>query len=712
MKKITTPFLLSAGLLLSTLNINAQAPSVQWQNTLGSTSYEFLNTIDQTSDGGYIMGGYTDSNIGGDKSENSWGADDYWIVKMDNAGNIVWENTVGGGNYDKLYAVEETPDGGYIVGGQSLSGGGWGDKSESNKGGYDYWIVKLDEDGVVEWDRSYGGLGNDQLYNVQPTSDGGYIIAGTSDSGISGDKTENRVGNSDYWVIKTDASGNIIWQNDIGGLMFDNVYSAYETADGGYILGGTSTSGISGDKTAGNYGVVDYWIVKLNSAGTVVWDKTIGGTLNDYLYAVIPTADGGSIACGMSESGLTGNKTDNTNGLYDYWVVKLDNSGNITWQNSIGGTGNDYAFVNAIDQTSDGGYAIAGYSQSLISGDKTEANTGSWDYWILKINSTGSILWQTVLGGVSGDYANAISATTDGGFIVGGFSYSSAGGDKDEDAIGDADFWIIRLAGDCVPAEEICNDIDDDCDGIIDDNNLDIDITVYSGTTFCQGGSVTMEAFHNGTSLQWKKNGANIPGATSALYTANKAGVYTCVTTGSCSTEESIGTTVTVNKNPKAVITAGGPTTFCAGGSVTLSVTPVAGGMYQWFQGPSAIAGETGLNYVATTSGNFKCRVTKAATGCVKMSTPIPVSVTCKEGEFVENNIQIYPNPASTVVTISTLNNNEKTIHLIDALGSVIATQITTENVLQMNIEQLPAGVYFVQIVENGIITSNNFIKQ
>ena len=712
MKKITTPFLLSAGLLLSTLNINAQAPSVQWQNTLGSTSYEFLNTIDQTSDGGYIMGGYTDSNIGGDKSENSWGADDYWIVKMDNAGNIVWENTVGGGNYDKLYAVEETPDGGYIVGGQSLSGGGWGDKSESNKGGYDYWIVKLDEDGVVEWDRSYGGLGNDQLYNVQPTSDGGYIIAGTSDSGISGDKTENRVGNSDYWVIKTDASGNIIWQNDIGGLMFDNVYSAYETADGGYILGGTSTSGISGDKTAGNYGVVDYWIVKLNSAGTVVWDKTIGGTLNDYLYAVIPTADGGSIACGMSESGLTGNKTDNTNGLYDYWVVKLDNSGNITWQNSIGGTGNDYAFVNAIDQTSDGGYAIAGYSQSLISGDKTEANTGSWDYWILKINSTGSILWQTVLGGVSGDYANAISATTDGGFIVGGFSYSSAGGDKDENAIGDADFWIIRLAGDCVPAEEICNDIDDDCDGIIDDNNLDIDITVYSGTTFCQGGSVTMEAFHNGTSLQWKKNGANIPGANSALYTANKAGVYTCVTTGSCSTEESIGTTVTVNKNPKAVITAGGPTTFCAGGSVTLSVTPVAGGMYQWFQGPSAIAGETGLNYVATTSGNFKCRVTKAATGCVKMSTPIPVSVTCKEGEFVENNMQVYPNPASTVITISTQNNNEKTIHLIDALGSVIATQITTENVLKMNIEQLPAGVYFVQIVENGIITSNNFIKQ
>ena len=712
MEKITTPFLLSAGLLLSTLNINAQAPSVQWQNTLGSTSYEFLNTIDQTSDGGYIMGGYTDSNIGGDKSENSWGVEDYWIVKMDNAGNIVWENTVGGGNYDKLYAVEETPDGGYIVGGQSLSGGGWGDKSESNKGGYDYWIVKLDEDGVVEWDRSYGGLGNDQLYNVQPTSDGGYIIAGTSDSGISGDKTENRVGNSDYWVIKTDASGNIIWQNDIGGLMFDNVYSAYETADGGYILGGTSTSGISGDKTAGNYGVVDYWIVKLNNAGTVIWDKTIGGTLNDYLYAVIPTADGGSIACGMSESGLTGNKTDNTNGLYDYWVVKLDNSGNITWQNSIGGTGNDYAFVNAIDQTSDGGYAIAGYSQSLISGDKTEANTGSWDYWILKINSTGSILWQTVLGGVSGDYANAISATTDGGFIVGGFSYSSAGGDKDEDALGDADFWIIRLAGDCVPAEEICNDIDDDCDGIIDDNNLDIDITVYSGTTFCQGGSVTMEAFHNGTSLQWKKNGANITGATSALYTANKAGVYTCVTTGLCSTEESIGTTVTVNKNPKAVITAGGPTTFCAGGSVTLSVTPVAGGMYQWFQGASAIAGETGLNYVATTSGNFKCRVTKAATGCVKMSTPIPVSVTCKEGEFVENNMQVYPNPASTVITISTQNNNEKTIHLIDALGSVIATQITTENVLQMNIEQLPAGVYFVQIVENGIITSNNFIKQ
>ncbi|HNV99063.1 MAG TPA: hypothetical protein PKL06_06835, partial [Chitinophagales bacterium] len=117
----------------------AQAPNIQWQNTVGGSSYEFLNAIAYTSDGGVIAGGYSESNISGDKTEDNLGGDDYWIVKFNNSGAIEWENTIGGGNYDRLYSVEETPDGGFIIGGQSLSGGGWGDKSESNMGGYDYW---------------------------------------------------------------------------------------------------------------------------------------------------------------------------------------------------------------------------------------------------------------------------------------------------------------------------------------------------------------------------------------------------------------------------------------------------------------------------------------------------------------------------------------------------------------------------------------------
>ena len=577
---LLTPFFF----LLFPFSSFAQAPAIQWQNTIGGTGYDFLNSIDQTSDGGYIMGGYSDSNIGGDKSENNIGGDDYWIVKLNAAGNIEWENTVGGGNFDRFYSVEETPDGGYILGGQSMSGGGVGDKSESSMGGYDYWVVKLNSDGSVAWDNAYGGIGNDQLYNAQPTSDGGFILAGSSDTGIGGDKTDNKVGNTDFWIIKLDSAGNIIWQNDLGGIMFDIAYSAYETADGGYIVGGTSTSGISGDKTQANFGFVDFWVVKLNAAGVYQWDKTFGGTSSEYLYSAIPTADGGSILVGMADGGISGNKTEATNGLYDFWIIKLDNLGNITWQNSIGGSGQDYVFVNPVAQTADNGYIVAGYSQSAISGDKTEANTGSWDYWILKLTSGGSITWQTVLGGSGGDYPNAINTTADGGYIVGGYSYSGATGEKTEDNIGDADYWVMKLEGTgCVPFTEICNGIDDDCDAIIDEDITEtISISAAGPTTFCQGGNVLLTAVHSGETVQWKKNGVNIPGATSETYFAMTKATFTCVTTSDCGTATSSGIIVNVNKSPVATIIAGGATTFCAGGSVVLTANAGGGLSYQW----------------------------------------------------------------------------------------------------------------------------------
>jgi len=699
----------------------AQAPAIEWQNTIGGTGYDFLISIDQTSDGGYIMGGYSDSNIGGDKSENNIGGDDYWIVKLNAAGNIEWENTVGGGNFDRFYSVEETPDGGYILGGQSLSGGGVGDKSESNMGGYDYWVVKLNSDGSVAWDNAYGGIGNDQLYNAQPTSDGGYILAGSSDTGLGGDKTDNKIGNTDFWIIKLDAAGNILWQNAVGGLMFDIAYSAYETADGDYIVAGTSTSGISGDKTQANYGFVDYWVVKLDASGVVVWDKTFGGTSSEYLYSAIPTLDGGSILVGMADGGITGNKTEATNGLFDYWIIKLDALGNISWQNSIGGSGQDYVFVNPVAQTVDNGYIVAGYSQSVISGDKTEANTGSWDYWILKLTSTGSITWQTVLGGLGGDYVHAINTTADGGYIVGGFSYSGITGEKTEANIGDADYWVMKLEGTgCVPFTEICNGIDDDCNAIVDEGITEtISISAGGATTFCQGGNVLLTATHSGTSLQWKKNGTNIAGATSSTYSANKTGNYTCETTSTCDSELSNSISVTVNKNPPATISAGGATTFCAGGSVVLSANTGAGLSYQWYKGASVIAGAISINYTATTAGNYKCRVTKTATGCFKNSSVISVSVPCREGEELMNlNLfSIYPNPATKTFTISAKLNSEihySTIEIYNNIGQLVYSKQISSSYGDINevikINNLTTGIYLVKLINNDIEFEENLL--
>ncbi|MBC8046024.1 MAG: T9SS type A sorting domain-containing protein, partial [Fimbriimonadaceae bacterium] len=704
--------------IFSSVNIFAQAPDIEWQNTIGSNNYDFLNAIGQTSDGGYIMGGYSIGAISGDKTEGEIGVDDYWIVKINAAGTVEWENTIGGYNYDKFYSIEETPDGGYIIGGHSLSGGG-ADKSEGNMFGYDYWVVKVSAIGVVEWDNTIGGTGNDMLYNVQPTSDGGYILAGNTDSGISGDKTEARVGNTDYWVIKLDEDGNIVWQNDIGGVMFDYLFSAYETADGGYILGGYSTSGISGDKTEANIGFNDYWIVKLDEDGLVEWDNTIGGTGTEYLYSLIPTADGGYIAAGISDSGISGDKTEASSGN-DYWIVKLDEDGNITWQNTIGGSGSDLLFVNPVDQTADGGYILGGYSQSGISGDKTEANTGSWDNWILKLDDTGNITWQTVLGGSSGDYANAVEETADGGYIIGGFSYSGISGEKTEANIGDADYWVIKLEGTgCFPFTETCNGLDDDCDFAVDEDITEtISISAAGATTFCQTGSVVLNATHTGTSLQWKKNGVNIPGATSSSYTATTKGNYTCETSSSCNTALSSAIFVNVIKNPAAAITAGGPTSFCTGGAVVLTANAGAGLSYQWYKGATALIGATSINYTATVAGNYKCRVTKTATGCFKNSNKIIVTVPCREAnDLTEAAFSIYPNPAKDYFIIEfnagELNNAEIKITITNILGEAIYTERSNlisgklNKTIPLN-NNIPAGVYTVQITSEKNIISKN----
>ncbi len=339
--------------ILLTATVHAQ--EIEWQNTIGGNNTDQLYSIQQTSDGGYILGGVSISDISGDKTENSQGDYDYWVVKLDSTGNIQWQNTIGGSGYDQLYSIQQTSDGGYILGGYSNSGIS-GDKTESSQGDYDYWVVKLDAIGNIQWQTTIGGNDADWLYSVQQTTDGGYILGGYSLSDISGDKTEGTQGGNDYWVVKLDASGNIQWQNTIGGNNDDNLTSIQQTTDGGYILGGYSYSDISGDKTENSQGSDDYWVVKLNASGNIQWQNTIGGSGYDQLYSIQQTSDGGYILGGYSESNISGDKTENSQGFDDYWVVKLDTTGNIQWQNTIGGSNFDY--LTSVQKTSDGGYII------------------------------------------------------------------------------------------------------------------------------------------------------------------------------------------------------------------------------------------------------------------------------------------------------------------------------------------------------------------
>lgn len=437
MKTLLTFF----GLLAGICTTYSQNPAIQWQKTIGANAVDVIQSLEKTSDGGAIIAGYSTSNISGEKTENSRGKQDLWIVKVDATGTIQWQKTYGGSGDDVPFSIKQTPDGGYIVGAASESNIS-GDKTENSRGGLDFWILKLDTTGNITWQKTYGGAQPEMDTYVVPTSDGGYFVGGYSDSDISGDKTVPTKGQRDYWALKLDSSGAIVWQKSLGGSLVDRVQMAFQTVDGNYIIGGFSTSGISGNKTEANRGGSDYWIVKLDSSGNVLWDKTYGGSDSDAFRNMIQTADGGYLIGGYSKSNTSADKTENSYGDYDYWVLKLNSAGNQLWQKTIGGTGIDY--LRSVNQLSDGTYLISGYSNSPISGNKTVASKGGFDYWLVKLDPTGTILSQNSLGGSADESGPYILPLSNGHFLLGCSSASNISGDKTENSRGVEDYWIFE----------------------------------------------------------------------------------------------------------------------------------------------------------------------------------------------------------------------------------------------------------------------------
>ena len=420
------------------------APAIQWQNTIGGSYIDQMTSLKQTPDGGYILGGWSGSNISGDKTENSTSGNndyDFWVIKLNSNGNIVWQNTIGGVGDDKLYAVEITSDGGYILGGFSNSNIS-GDKTENTTSGnndYDYWLVKLSALGNIVWQKTIGGTLNDKLLSLEKTLDGGFILAGESNSNISGLKTENVYGSSDYWVLKVDSVGNIQWQKDIGGTGGESVNDVHQTFNGDYIIVGPSNSEIGGNKTEPRYGVEDFWVVKLNSNGVIQWQKSLGGNLWEQGGEVIETTDGGYLVGGASYSGISGNKTIASYGDFDYWVIKLDSLGNIQWQKDYGGVAAEG--LSNIARTNDSNYLLTGNSGTYTYG-------GYRNYWIVKIDILGNIIWQQYFGGTGTDAGICSVSTIDNGYLIGGYSNSNISGIKSENCFGLQDFWIVKLASD------------------------------------------------------------------------------------------------------------------------------------------------------------------------------------------------------------------------------------------------------------------------
>lgn len=408
-------------------------PPTQWQKNYGGNFEEITPDITLTSDGGYILAGASNSNNG--NVTGNHGLRDFWVVKINSIGDIQWQKSFGGSAADQAKSIRQTSDGGYIVAGETQSNNG---DVTGNHGGKDIWVIKLDSSGNLQWQKTFGGSNDETAQCVRQTPDGGYIAVGSTTSN-NGDILSGNQGSLDYWVLKLDSTGNLQWEKTYGGGSVDFAASIELTTDGGYIIGGYSLS--ANGNITGNHGNDDYWIVKINSTGTIQWQKAFGGSESDRAFSAVQTTDGGYIMGGQSKS-TNGDVTGN-HGNDDYWLVKLSSTGNLQWQKSYGGALYDYG--KDIIQTSDGGYIMTGYSFPL----NIEGTTplGSNDYLVVKTDALGNLEWQQTYGGIYDDFATAIKQTSDGGYIISGYSSAITNG-------ANYDYWIIKLVGNQLSTHE------------------------------------------------------------------------------------------------------------------------------------------------------------------------------------------------------------------------------------------------------------------
>jgi hypothetical protein len=338
--------------------------NIQWNQTYGGTSFERGWSVVQTSDGGYAIAGST----------VSFGAGGYdiYLVKTDPAGNMQWNQTYGGGGTDLGYSMAQSSDGGFVIAGVTGS-------FVSNPNFYDVYLVKTNASGAMQWNQTYGGARDDFGMSVVKTSDGGYAIAGYTDSFGSS--------NTNVYLVKVDANGNLQWNQTYGGTNNEEGRSIVQTTDGGYAIAGDSFIFMATSS--------DVYLVKVDANGNLQWNQTYGGANTDYGYSVIQTSEGGYAIAGTTASFGTG--------YYEAYLVKTDATGNMQWNQTYGGAGS----VNGVSvvQTSEGGYALAGYASSFGSSSndvylvKTDVELG-----LSQTGQTANTL--TLYRGVSDSYWN------------------------------------------------------------------------------------------------------------------------------------------------------------------------------------------------------------------------------------------------------------------------------------------------------------------
>tara|TARA_R110000737_G_scaffold2302_2_gene6474 strand:- start:2830 stop:4173 length:1344 start_codon:yes stop_codon:yes gene_type:complete len=386
----------------------------------GGSGNESAQAIIKTTDGGFAILGYTGS-TNGDISTKAKEENDYWLLKFDENSNLQWNKTYGGSKDDIGQSLAQTSDGGFILTGYSMSSDG---DASNNEGFHDNWILKLDAQGNLEWETSYGFSGHDHSYDILEASQGGYFFTGFLDITSARADGNTEKGNSltshgvgEFWGTKIDEEGTVQWRGYFGGTNNDRAHGVVQTKDGGFVMAGfTESDDFDISNTNGSY---DFWVVKVDSFGNLIWEKSFGGEGIEVSYDIAKTSDNGFVVVGNTFS--TNGDILLNHGESDMWMIKLDEEGNLIWEQTYGGSQFDLA--QAVVQSKDGGFLITGNTKS---DDKDSSlNNGENDIWLVKTNAFGDLVWEKSFGGSGLDFGFDLLENADGSILIVGESSST-----------------------------------------------------------------------------------------------------------------------------------------------------------------------------------------------------------------------------------------------------------------------------------------------
>ena len=386
----------------------------------GGSGNESAQAIIKTPDGGFAILGYTGS-TNGDISTKAEEENDYWLLKFDENSNLQWNKTYGGSKDDIGQSLAQTSDGGFILTGYSMSSDG---DASNNEGFHDNWILKLDAQGNLEWESSYGFSGHDHSYDILEASQGGYFFTGFLDiTSARADGNTEKVnsltshGVGEFWGTKIDERGTVQWRGYFGGTNNDRAHGVVQTNDGGFVMAGfTESDDFDISNTNGSY---DFWVIKVDSFGNLIWERSFGGEGIEVSYDIAKTADNGFVVVGNTFS--TNGDILLNHGESDMWMIKLDKEGDLIWEQTYGGSQFDLA--QAVVQSKDGGFLLTGNTKS--DDKDSLLNKGENDIWVVKTNAFGDLVWEKSFGGSGLDFGFDLLENSDGSILIVGESSST-----------------------------------------------------------------------------------------------------------------------------------------------------------------------------------------------------------------------------------------------------------------------------------------------